>query len=216
MLPPAGLASVPVISRLQSGLQFPYSLPPPAARRNSCIPESGQCVTLTPSSVLARLQCCPTSLCLLALPHSTPRLSLQISAFCSLVPLAYFLVPSQIAASFSPSSSVSPHCSRGRHLPSKAVLLCPLPAKCSSAPTLQIPIPSVSLARLHGPFCCGRRTCFRGGPSCSSPACSPGLCTLYRKKFCVIYLQLKIVPSTFNVVGKYKEMALRESDLTQV
>lgn len=55
--------------------------------------------------------CCPSSLCLLAVPHPTPCLILQISAFCSLVPLAYFSVPSQITASFSPPSSVSPHCS---------------------------------------------------------------------------------------------------------
>lgn len=55
----------------------------------------------------------PSSLCLLAVPHPTPRLSLQISPFCSLVPLAYFWVPSQIAASFSPPSSIYPHCSCG-------------------------------------------------------------------------------------------------------
>lgn len=100
------------------------------------------------------------------------------------------------------------------HLPSKAVLACPLPAKCNSAPAPQIPIPSVGLACLHGPFCCGHRTCFRCS-SCLLSVCPPGLCTPHRKKFCVIYLQLKIVPSTFNVFGKYREMPLRGSDLTR-
>lgn len=64
------------------------------------------------------------------------------------------------------------------------------------------------------PFCCGHRTCFRCS-SCLLSVCPPGLCTPHRKKFCVIYLQLKIVPSTFNVFGKYREMPLRGSDLTR-
>lgn len=86
------------------------------------------------------------------------------------------------------------------HLPSKAALVCPLPAKCDSTPASQIPVPSVGLACLHGPFCCS---------SCLLSVCPPGLCTPHRKKFCVIYLQLKIVLSTLNAFGKYKEIPLR-------
>lgn len=86
----------------------------------------------------------PSPLCLLAVPHPTPRLSLQISAFCTLIPLAYFSVPSQIAASFSPPSSISPHCSCGT-FPAKLFL----PAHFQQSATLP-PHPRSPFLLLHG------------------------------------------------------------------
>lgn len=134
----------------------------------------------------------PASLCLLAVPQPTSCLSLQISVSCSLVPLAYFSVPSQISASFSPPSSFSSMLTW--HLPSEAVLACPAHLQQSATPPPHTSSPSLlsaSVSLQHR-----TRFCYL---SCSLSVSPPGLCTPHKKKCFNFCLQPKIGASMFKV-----------------
>lgn len=102
---------------------------------------------IQPQANSAILSCLLAGLLLTQLPASAFRSPLSVLQF--LWPTSLSALSSQQISHLLYSSS-----SLMRHPPSKAVLACPLTAKCNATPTAQSPAPSVGLACLHGPFCC--------------------------------------------------------------
>lgn len=145
-----------------------------------------------------------TSLCLLAVPYPTLCLCFLISISFSLAPLAYFSVPSQISASFSPPSSLSPHCSRGTSPAKLSLPALPTYSGSATPPPHTSPPSFCRPPHLHGPFCCGTG---RASVICSAPYLSPLLI------FC---LPPKIGASMFKVSWQRERNAPKGLALTRV
>lgn len=129
---------------------MPYSLPLPAARRNSYTLQSGQCVTPSPElspGPAACLHIGPTAsqLCQPLSAFSPDSLPQPSDLHCLFLSSPGLLLGPLSDLSILLTSFISFSSLLMCHLPREAVPACLLTAKCNATPTYQLPLPSVSL-----------------------------------------------------------------------